>query len=87
MITLADAKAFCRVDHDDDDAVITAMLAAAGDYLAKIGVDTQTAPVPPAVEQAMLMLTAFFYDHREDVDAEPAGMIDRLCAPYREVSL
>ncbi len=49
--------------------------------------DTETAPVPPAVEQATLMLTAFFYDHRDDTEATPAGMIDRLCAPYREVHL
>ncbi len=87
MITLATAKQFCRVDHDDDDAVVTAALAAATDHLKSIGVDAETAPVPPAVEQATLMLTAFFYDHRDDTEATPAGMIDRLCAPYREVHL
>lgn len=87
MITLADAKLFCRVDFDDDDAVITAMIAAATDYLTNIGVDTSSSPVPPAVTHAILMLTAFFYDHRDDTDATPAGVIDRLCAPYREVAL
>ncbi|MDN5928712.1 MAG: head-tail connector protein [Hyphomicrobiales bacterium] len=87
MATLADAKAFCRVDHDDDDATLTAMLAAASDHLESIDVDTSSSPVPPAVEHAILMLTAFFYDHREDTDAKPEGVVDRLISPYREVNL
>ncbi|MCT8999632.1 head-tail connector protein [Chelativorans intermedius] len=84
MVDLASAKLFCRVDHDDDDAVITAAIAAATDHLESIGVDTSSSPVPPAVEQAILMLVAFFYDHRDDTEAKPQGMIDRLVSPYRE---
>jgi len=84
MVTLADAKLFCSVDHDDDDAAIEAMIAAAKDHLESIGVDTSSSPVPPAVEHAILMLTAFFYDHRNDTEAKPHGVIDRLIGPYRE---
>jgi len=84
MVDLASAKLFCRVDHDDDDAVITAAIAAATDHLESIGVDASSSPVPPAVEHAILMLTAFFYDHRDDTEAKPHGVIDRLISPYRE---
>lgn len=87
MADLAAAKAFCRVDHEDDDTVITAMIAAASDHLASIGVDMEVDPVPPAVDLAVLMLTAFFYDHRDDAEAKPQGVVDRLIQPYREVNL
>ncbi|WP_187968407.1 head-tail connector protein [Aquibium microcysteis] len=87
MVDLAAAKEFCRVDTSDDDASITSMIAAATDHLASIGVDTDADPIPPAVELAVLMLTAFFYDHRDDTDATPQGVVDRLIRPYREVHL
>jgi len=87
MVDLAAAKVQCRVDHDDEDAAITAMIAAASDHLASIGVDMAADPLPPAVEHAVLMLTAYFYDHRDDADVKPQGVVDRLIQPYREVCL
>ena len=84
MVTLADAKKFCRVDFDDDDTEITAMIAAATDHLASIGVDVVSTPAPAAVEHAILMLVAYLYDHRDDADAKLHGVVDRLVAPYRE---
>lgn len=91
MVDLAAAKAHCRVDHDDDDVAITAMIAAASDHLTSVGVDTTTTPVPPAVEHAVLMLVAHFYENREAVkEAATAAVaigVDRLIQPYREVNL
>jgi uncharacterized phage protein (predicted DNA packaging) len=87
MADLAAAKAFCRVDHSEDDTVIAAMIAAASDHLARIGVDMDADPLPSSVDLAVLMLTAFFYDHRDDSDAKPQGVVDRLIQPYREVHL
>ncbi len=87
MVDLAAAKSHCRVDHDDEDAAITKMIAAASDHLASIGVDMDADPMPPAVEHAVLMLTAYFYDHRDDADVKPQGVVDRLIQPYREVCL
>lgn len=91
MVDLAAAKAHCRVDHDDDDAELTAMIAAASDHLTSIGVDTSSSPVPPAVEHAVLMLVGHFYEHREAVaTVETVAVeigVDRLIQPYREVHL
>lgn len=44
-LSLADAKAFLRVEHDDDDAVISALIAAARHHveaLTRLGLMTQT---------------------------------------------
>ena len=91
MVTLEQAKAHCRVDHDDDDAVITGMIAAASDHLTSIGVDTDADPSHPAVDHATLMLVGHFYENREAVDqvatVAVALGVDRLVQPYREVSL
>ena len=91
MVDLAAAKAHCRVDFDEDDALIAAMLEAATDHLASIGVDTSSSPVPPAVEHAVLMMVAHFYENREAVsDIKTAAVemgVDRLVQPYREVHL
>lgn len=91
MVDLAAAKLHCRVDHDDDDAAITAMIAAASDHLTSVGVDTTTPPVPPSVEHAVLMLVAHWYENREAVsDVKTAAVeigVDRLIQPYREVHL
>jgi hypothetical protein len=89
MISLADAKAFLRIDVTDDDAVVTRLIAAAGDHLASIGVDMEASPLPPAVEQAQYLLIGHFYENREataigvSVSVTPLG-VDRLIAPYRE---
>ena len=88
MVTLADAKLHLRVDGPEEDGLIEGMIAAASDHLASIGVDMVTEPLPPAVEQAMLIAVGHFYRSRGDDDAPamPAA-VDRLAAPYREVCL
>lgn len=91
MVDLAAAKAHCRVEHDEDNASIAAMIAAASDHLASIGVDMEADPIPPAVHHAVLMLVGHFYEHREAVsDVKTAAVeigVDRLVHPYREVHL
>lgn len=91
MVDLAAAKSQCRVDHSDDDAAITDMIAVATDHLTSVGVDTESDPPHPAVEHAILMLVAHFYENREAVSDVPTAAVaigvDRLIQPYREVSL
>ncbi|MGV0820812.1 head-tail connector protein [Martelella sp. AMO21009] len=88
MVTLADAKAHCRVDFDDDDAVIERFIAAAGAHLTSIGVDMSADPLPEPLDLAVLLLVGHFYANREATTDEalrriPFG-VDRLIAPYRE---
>lgn len=37
-------KAYCHVDHDDDDALLTSLHRAAVDYLRNAGISTAEAP-------------------------------------------
>lgn len=90
MVDLAAAKHHCRVDFDDEDASIEAMIAAASNHLESVGVD-MTEPLPAAIEHAVLMLVGHFYRNREAVaKADEAAIdigVDRLIQPYREVHL
>jgi len=92
MLTLEDAKRHLRVDHDDDDASITALIEAAEDHFRSIGVDVDAAPLPPAIVHAARLAVAFWYEEREGWSAEaplPAmpRAADRLLAPHREICL
>jgi uncharacterized phage protein (predicted DNA packaging) len=88
MVSLADVKAYLRIDADDDDAVVTRLIAAAGDHLSSIGVDMYATPLPPSVEQAQYLLIGHFYENREatstQVTASISFGVDRLIAPHRE---
>ena len=91
MVDLAAAKLHLRVDHDEEDDGIAAMIEAATDHLASIGVDTESSPVPKPVQHAILLLVSHFYHEREAMaDTRLAAMtigVDRLVEPYREVHL
>lgn len=88
MISLVAAKLYLRVDFNDDDTDIDRMIAAASDHLKSIGIDVDADPLPPAVEQAVLMLVAHFYENREAItNSQRASLdfgVDRLIAPHRE---
>lgn len=91
MISLADAKAHLRVDHDDDDLMIERLIAAAGDHLQSIGVKMDANPLPPSVEVAQLLLIGHFFGNREATGPTTTAAIDfgvdRLIAPHREQGL
>jgi len=91
MITLAAAKEHLAIDHDEHDARITALIETASDHLCSIGVNIDRDPLPAAIRHAALLLVGHFYMNAEAVVtrqsfALPLG-VDRLIAPYREVSL
>ena len=88
MVTLATARLHLRVDGSEEDGLIEGMIAAASDHLASIGVDMTADPLPAAVDHAVLIAVGHLYRCRGDDDAPamPAA-VDRLAAPYREVSL
>ena len=91
MVTLAEAKKHLRVDFDEDDDAIQKTIEAAVDHLSSIDVDMDADPLPPALHHAVLLLVGHFYLNREATNEEqlrftPIG-VDRLIAPYREMSL
>lgn len=82
IITLADAKAYLRVDHADEDAVIGAIVAAANEAVSEFADawDTET-DVPARLKLAALGHVATAFDARNDVDMPAASQ--GLARPLR----
>ena len=92
MLTLAETKLHLRVDHSDEDALITALMdtatAACADYLNMAAADLVVA-VPAPVKSAALLMVAGLYENREDVSDRQLYRNDtyyRLLNPYRQYS-
>jgi uncharacterized phage protein (predicted DNA packaging) len=92
-ITLIDAKHFLRVEHDDDDTLINALIATARLQVeARTGLDLTVDPVPEPLKQAIRLLAAHWYEHR-GLTVEAAGQaplpltVHTLLSPYKEVRL
>jgi len=68
MLTLAETKLHLRVDHDDEDVLIEALMttatAACADYLNMEAADLVVA-VPAPVKSAALLLVGNLYEQRE----------------------
>ena len=89
MLTLAETKLHLRVDHNDEDALIAALMATAtaacADYLNMEAADLVVA-VPAPVKSAALLLVGSLYEQRESQGERqfyknPA--FEALLNPYR----
>ena len=92
MLTLPETKLHLRVDHDDEDVLIEALMttatAACADYLNMDAADLVVA-VPAPVKSAALLMVAGLYENREDVSDRQLYRNDtyyRLLNPYRQYS-
>lgn len=65
---LAAVKGYMRIETEDEDEIISAMYAAAQDYLAGAGVEEPEDP-SPLYDLALWGLTLHYYDHRADCEA------------------
>ncbi|WP_292935516.1 head-tail connector protein [Noviherbaspirillum sp.] len=65
MITLDEAKNHIRVDINDDDAAITAMIAAAKGYIESYTETTYGDDAPEMVKAAAKLMVADLYENRE----------------------
>ena len=87
LLTLADVKLHCRIDHDDEDSLLGALIATAttavADYLNVTTVDS-TAAAP--VKSAALLLVGNLYENRESMSDRPYSKnptFEALLNPYR----
>ena len=89
MLTLAETKLHLRVDHSDEDALITALMdtatAACADYLNMEAADLVVA-VPAPVKSAALLLVGSLYEQRESQGERQFyknPTFENLLNPYR----
>ena len=87
LLTLDEAKLHCRVDHNDEDSLLGALIATAttavADYMNVTSVD-DTAPAP--VKSAALLLVGSLYEQREsqgDRQFYKNPAFEALLNPYR----
>lgn len=88
LITLEEAKAQARIDDNDEDALLLAMIAATTAYVAQATgrTDLETTP-PPMAKQAALLVFADLYANREaqaDRPMYPNKTADSLLAMCRD---
>ena len=89
MLTLTETKLHLRVDHDDEDVLIEALMATAtaacADFLNMPAADLVVA-VPAPVKSAALLLVGTLYEQRESQGDRPYNKnpaFEALLAPYR----
>lgn len=87
LLTLDEAKLHCRIDHNDEDALLGALIATAttavADYMNVTSVDS-TAAAP--VKSAALLLVGTLYEQRESQGDRPYNKnptFENLLNPYR----
>lgn len=89
MLTLTEAKLHLRVDHSDEDPLITGLIATAtaacADYLNMLPSELVVA-VPAPIKSAALLLIGTLYEQRESVGERPYNRnptFEALLNPYR----
>ena len=65
VVSVAELKAQLNLDHDLDDALLALKIAAAEAYAASFIGDAIPDPIPATIKQAVLMLSAHWYEVRE----------------------
>ena len=90
MLTLYEAKAHLRIDHNDEDELLQAYMDAAEQSVADyIGIELPAA-MPAPVRAAILLRVADLYENREAVTDRSLydnPTFARLLAPYRSLSV
>ena len=70
MITLEEAKSYLRVDFDDEDEMINSLIQSSIKHSMDVArVDSEEdLSKNPNVKIAVLYMTAYLYEHREEAD-------------------
>lgn len=70
MITLEEAKSYLRVDFDDEDEMINSLIQSSIKHsmdVARVGSEEDLSKNPNG-KIAVLYMTAYLYEHREEAD-------------------
>lgn len=102
MVTIEQVKYQSRIEHDDEDALLTGYIAAARDHvqmyldrtiyeLAVPDDDSDGVIDNPSIDQATLLIVSHWYAHREAVSESsmtevPMGAY-HLLQPYRRMGI
>ena len=89
MLTLEEVKRHCRIDHNDEDALLLALIdtaiAACANFLNMDAADLVVA-VPAPIKSAALLLVGALYENRESMGERPFHKnpaFEALLNPYR----
>lgn len=84
IVTLADAKAYCRVDYDEEDTLFEAWIATATETaLAHAdGLPSNATDYPASIKTAVLLHVSRLYTTREDATLPEASAT--LARRYRK---
>ena len=87
IVTLQEAKLFCRVDGDAEDGIFAVLIGAASDAVVDVADGwTPGSPAPDRIKLAVLAHVAQAYDQRQDGVDMPAAA-GRLVFPYRKLGI
>ena len=85
-VTLSEAKQHLRIDHNDEDSLITIYIEAA-ELNACQYLNLEELPQELAIKAAILLLVGDFYEHREAATEKELyrnHAVDSLLYPYRQ---
>lgn len=86
LVTLEEAKLFCRISNDEEDAIVTLLITAATDAIVDFAdAWTPSDPAPARIKLAILAHVARAYDDRDGADI-PAS-VARLVFPLRRLDV
>lgn len=74
MITLEQVKHQCRIEHDEEDGLLTGYIDAAKRFAAD-WIDGELDEANPAQQQALLLLIGHWYENREAVNNQTPASI------------
>ena len=88
-VTIDNVKEYLRIDHAEDDSLLSGMIVAASTYIDGLCLpldEGETRPAP--VDMAIQILTAHFYENRLPTGTQYTGelpfSVSALIAPYRD---
>lgn len=87
MIGLAEARDhLCITEAEEAEAELKRFIAAAYGHIGSLDVDVTADPLPPAIDQAALILVEHFYNERNIIEGKPNPIprsFGALIAPHR----